>query len=154
RVARIRSGLRLRSIPLIQVQNSRMRRPEGPRGRGRLQSEGRILRPVDVQVRAFPSADREFVAYVESAWSGLPEPKTVEAFQHALRARYPAAMVTIQDELARRGDAPVVWYAFRTGALGAPQIASEPEPASAWAILDDDRRFLEVSPALASIAEL
>jgi len=109
---------------------------------------------VDVQLRAFPSRDREFVDYAEAAWAALPEPRTVDSLQRAIRGRYPAAIVTIQDELARREDAPEVWYAFRTAAIGRPAIddAAAEEPASA--ILDDDRRFLEVSSALARIAEL
>jgi PAS domain-containing protein len=109
---------------------------------------------VDVQLRAFPSRDREFVEYAEAVWAALPEPRTVDSLQRAIRARYPAAIVTIQDELARRQDAPEVWYAFRTAAIGRPAIddAAADKPASA--ILDDDRRFLEVSPALARIAEL
>lgn len=109
---------------------------------------------VDVQLRAFPSRDDEFVEYAEAAWAALAAPQTPEALQHALRVRYPAAIVTVQDELARRGDAPLVWYAFRTAAIGTPPIDDAVEPAPAWAILDDERRFLEVSPALAKIAEL
>lgn len=109
---------------------------------------------MDVRLNAFPSLDREFVEYVHAAWAELPEPRSPEVLQDALRARYPAAIVTVQDELARHGEGPTVWYAFRTAAIGAPAIddAAEPEPASA--ILDDERRFLEVSPALARIAEL
>jgi PAS domain-containing protein len=109
---------------------------------------------VDVRLHAFPSRDREFVEYVEAAWAALPAPRTTEALQHALRARYPAAIVTVQNELARHDEAPVVWYAFRTAAIGTPAIDDEPRSDGAWAILDDERRFLEVSPALAKIAEL
>ena len=109
---------------------------------------------VDVQLHAFPSRDREFVEYVQAAWTALPLPRSIEALQHAVRARYPAAVVTLQDDLARRADGPVVWYAFRTAAIGAEAMDAAPEPEPAWAILDDERRFLEVSPALAQIAEL
>jgi PAS domain-containing protein len=111
-------------------------------------------RRVDVQLHAFPSRDREFVEYVEAAWVALSTPRSAEALQHAIRARYPAAIVTIQDELARREEAPIVWYAFRTAAIGTPAIGETPAAEAAWAILDDERRFLEVSPALAKIAEL
>ena len=107
---------------------------------------------MDVQLHAFPSRDREFVEYVQAAWTALPLPRSIEALQHAIRARYPAAVVTLQDDLARRADGPVVWYAFRTAATGSEEMDAAPEPA--WAILDDERRFLEVSPALAQIAEL
>jgi PAS domain-containing protein len=109
---------------------------------------------VDVKLHAFPSRDREFIDFVHEAWASLAAPKTPEALQLALRARYPAAIVTIQEELARHGDGPIVWYAFRTAAIGAPAIDDAPKSEGAWAILDDDRRFLEVSPGLAKIAEL
>lgn len=113
---------------------------------------------MDIQLHAFPSRDREFVDYVQAAWVALQPPRTPEALQDTLRARYPAAIVTVQDELARHGDGPMVWYAFRTAAIGTPAIDDTPSDAPAdepaWAILDDDRRFLEVSQALARIAEL
>ena len=47
-----------------------------------------------------------------------------------------------------------MWYAFRTAAIGMPAIDDAPAAEPAWAILDDERRFVEVSPALAKIAEL
>jgi PAS domain-containing protein len=109
---------------------------------------------VDVELHAFPSSDDEFVANVAATWSALPAPKTAEALQYALRARYPAAIVTIQDELARHRDGPTVWYAFRTAAIGTPAIDDTSQPDAAWAILDDERTFLEVSPTLGKIAEL
>jgi len=109
---------------------------------------------VDLRLHAFPSRDREFVEFVEAAWAALPTPKTIEALQGALRVRYPAAIVIAQNELARHDEAPVVWYAFRTAAIGTPAIGEGPERETAWAILDNERRFLEVSPGLAKIAEL
>lgn len=108
---------------------------------------------VDPRLRTFPSRDREFGAFVRSAWEGLEPPRTPGAIQHAIRARYPAAIVTVQNELARHGEDPVIWYAFRTATLGVPLI-DDAESAGAWAILDDERRFLEVSRAFATIAEL
>jgi PAS domain-containing protein len=109
---------------------------------------------VDPQIHAFPSRDTEFVAFAQAALTALPVPKTHVALQEALRVRYPAAVVTVQEELARHGDGPIVWYAFRTAAIGSASTQLEPGDDSAWAILDNDRRFLEVSPALARIAEL
>ena len=111
---------------------------------------------MDVKINAFPSRDRAFRDFVQAVWAELPEPRTPEALQHALRGRYPAAIVTVQEELARHGDGPIVWYAFRTAAIGVRTDEPEEEPPDegAWAILDDERRFLEVSPALAQIAEL
>jgi PAS domain-containing protein len=109
---------------------------------------------MDIQLHAFPSADREFADYVRAAWASLAAPKTPEDLQDGLRVRYPAAIVIVQEELARHGDGPIVWYAFRTAAIGTPAIDDAPTSQEAWAILDDERRFLEVSPALAEIAEL
>jgi PAS domain-containing protein len=109
---------------------------------------------VDPQLHAFPSRDGDFVAFALAALAALPTPKSPGELQRALRVRYPAAVVTVQQELARHGEGPVVWYAFRTAAIGtaAAEVASAEE--AAWAILDDERRFLEISPALARIAEL
>ncbi len=109
---------------------------------------------MDNRLHAFPSRDREFVDYVQAAWATLTAPKSPETLQQSLRVRYPAAIVTIQEELARHGDGPIVWYVFRTAAIGAPAIDDSPKDEAAWAILDDERRFLEVSPGLARIAEL
>lgn len=109
---------------------------------------------MDVQLRAFPSRDDEFVSFAKAALAALPPARTPVALQEALRVRYPAAVVTIQEELARHGDGPIVWYAFRTAAVGSSSRQIDPGDDPAWAILDDDRRFIEVSPALARIAEL
>lgn len=110
---------------------------------------------MDAKLHAFPSRDREFGDFAQAAFNVLAEPKTTEALQRALRVRYPAAVVTEQAELARHGDGPIVWYVFRTAAIGIPPIGADPpEAAEAWAIIDDERRFLDVSPALAKIVEL
>lgn len=109
---------------------------------------------MDVNLHAFPSRDREFVEFAQAAWAVLPEPRSTGALQRALRVRYPAAVVTEQAELARHGDGPVVWYAFRTAAIGAPSLEGGRDRTGAWAIVDSERRFLEVSPAFARIAEL
>lgn len=107
-----------------------------------------------MKLHAFPSRDREFVEFAQAAWAVLPEPRSTDALQRALRVRYPTAMVTEQAELARHGEGPIVWYAFRTAAVEAPSLESGSERPEAWAIIDDERRFVEVSPALAGIAEL
>jgi PAS domain-containing protein len=109
---------------------------------------------VDVTLHAFPSRDREFVDFAQAALAVLPTGRTTDALQRALRVRYPAAIVTEQAELARHGEGPTVWYAFRTGAVADKTVDLAPEPAGAWAILDDERRFLEVSPEMARITEL
>jgi len=112
---------------------------------------------VDPQIHAFPSRDTDFVAFAQAALAALPTPKTHVALQEALRVRYPAAAVTVQEELARHGDGPIVWYAFRTAAISTATThiaAADSSDDAAWAILDNERRFLEVSPGLALIAEL
>ena len=109
---------------------------------------------VDVKLHAFPSRDHEFLEFAQAAFNVLAEPRTTEALQRALRVRYPAAVVTEQAELARHGEGPIVWYAFRTAAIGTPLIGTDSGEPEAWAIIDDDRRFVEVSPALARIVEL
>jgi PAS domain-containing protein len=112
---------------------------------------------MSVELHAFPSSDRDFEAFALAALGVLPEPRTDSALQRALRVRYPTAIVTVQTDLARHGDGPIVWYAFRTGASGSdaqPAAGRVLDKAGAWAILDDDRRFLEVSAALARITEL
>jgi PAS domain-containing protein len=109
---------------------------------------------VDVKLHSFPSRDREFLEFAQAAFNVLAEPRTIEALQRALRVRYPAAVVTEQAELARHGDGPIVWYAFRTAAIGVPPIGVDEPAREAWAIIDDERRFVEVSPELARIVEL
>src|SRR5207302_5960346 len=109
--------------------------------------------PVDVRLLAFPSGDREFGRYARAALTALGAEPTPEALQRSLRARYPAAAVSVQSELARHGAAgAVIWYALRTSVLGEP--LSTDRPVEAWAIVDDERRFLDVSPSLAAIVEL
>ena len=109
---------------------------------------------MDVKLHAFPSRDREFLEFAQAAFNVLAEPRSIEALQRALRVRYPAAIVTEQAELARHGDGPPVWYAFRTAAIGTPAIGADATDTDAWAIIDDERRFLLVSPAFARIVEL
>jgi PAS domain-containing protein len=118
---------------------------------------------MDIKLRTFPSRDREFGAFVRTAWENRPATPTPEALQRDLRVRYPASIVVIQSDLARHGEGPDIWYVFRTGNLGVAPIDDEPpatwailddEPPDAWAILDDERRFVEVSRGLAAIAEL
>jgi PAS domain-containing protein len=107
---------------------------------------------VEIRLRGFPSTDREFARYARAALSALGATPTPDALQRSLRGRYPAAIVRAQDELARHGHGPEVWYAFRTSAVG--ERLSPDRPAEAWAIVDDERRFVEVSPSLAAIVEL
>lgn len=107
---------------------------------------------MEIRLRGFPSTDREFARYARAALTALGTSATPDALQHSLRGRYPAAIVRAQEELARHGSGPEVWYAFRTSAVG--ERLSPARPAEAWAIVDDERRFVEVSPSLAAIVEL
>jgi len=107
---------------------------------------------VDVKLRTFPSRDREFAAYANDAWAAMSTPATQEALQRVMRLRYPTAIVIAQSDFARHGEGPIIWYVFRTATLGVPPI--DDESPEAWAILDDERTFVEVSPELAAIAEL
>lgn len=111
---------------------------------------------MSIRLHAFPSADPEFGAFAQSCLDALPGPSSPDApdvLQRAIRLRYPAAIVTTQDELARHGSAPLVWYAYRTRVLSWRDDERE-GPWPAWGILDDERRFLEVNRELAAIAEL
>lgn len=110
-------------------------------------------RPVTIRLHAFPSADPEFGAVAQSCLDALPEPASPDALQRAIRLHYPAAIVTAQDELARHGSSPIVWYAYRTAVLTWREDERQ-GPWPAWAILDDERRFLQVNLELAAIAEL
>ena len=107
---------------------------------------------VDIKLRTFPSRDREFSTYASDAWEAMSSPPTQEALQRVMRLRYPAAIVIAQSDFARHGEGPIIWYVFRTATLGAPPV--DDEAPEAWAVLDDERTFVEVSPELAAIAEL
>jgi len=107
---------------------------------------------VDIRVRAFPSKDREFGRFARAAFAALGHDPTPEALQRSLRSRYPAAVVRIQHELAQHGHGPEVWYALRTSVLSS--AVPETRAAEAWALVDDERRFVEVSPSLSAIVEL
>jgi PAS domain-containing protein len=108
---------------------------------------------VDLELRTFPSSDRDFGRFARATLLELAEPRSPEGLQRRLRSRYPAAIVKAQVELARHGEGPPIWYAFRSGSVGAAPAVPVNE-APAWAIVDDERRFVEVSPALAAIVEL
>ena len=114
-------------------------------------------RPSDIQLRTFPSADPRFGEFAREALSALGE-LTADALQVEIRKRYPTAVVRAQEALARRGAGPVIWYAFRYGTVahGPPgmSLIDWDDPEIATAILDDERRFVEVNDALAAIVEL
>jgi PAS domain-containing protein len=110
-----------------------------------------------IQLRTFPSADPVFHAFACEALEALRKP-TTDALQDRIRAHYPTAVVRAQEDLARRGGEPTVWYAFRYGTVahgppGMPVIDWD-GPDLAWAILDEGRHFVDLNAALAAIVEL
>jgi PAS domain-containing protein len=110
-----------------------------------------------IELRTFPSADPVFHAFACEELDALRKP-TTNALQDRVRARYPTAVVRAQEDLARRGGEPTVWYAFRYGTVahgppGMPVIDWD-GPELAWAILDEGRKFVELNAALAAIVEL
>ncbi len=121
-------------------------------------SQGRgaaAARSSDVHLRTFPSDDQTFHGFSRAVLLRTVR-STPGELQVALRERYPAAIVRVQDELARRGDT-LVWYAFRYGSIvDAPQTTPVDwdGPEVAEGIVDDDRRFVAVDDALARIVEL
>jgi len=112
------------------------------------------------RLQAFPAEDLAFRRYVADAFATLlaevePRPDALldpEELQVRLRARYPAAIVRPRDRLADPGDGDLLWYVYRFGSIS-PGLRWWEEPGHAWAILDDDRRFVEVSTSLTEIVE-
>jgi PAS domain-containing protein len=112
------------------------------------------------RLQAFPAEDLAFRRFVAEAFAGLlaevdaraDMPLEAEELQVRLRARYPAAVVRPRDRLADPGDGDVLWYVYRFGSVS-PGLRWWEEPGHAWAILDDDRRFVELSTSLTEIVE-
>jgi PAS domain-containing protein len=112
------------------------------------------------RLQAFPAEDLAFRRFVADAFATLlaevePRPDALlepEELQLRLRARYPAAVVRPRDRLADPGDGDLLWYVYRFGSIS-PGLRWWEEPGHAWAILDDGRRFVEVSTSLTEIVE-
>lgn len=112
------------------------------------------------RLQAFPAEDLAFRRYITEAFAALiadvdARPDALlepEDLQLRLRARYPAAVVRARDTLADPGLGVPVWYVYRFGSV-APGRRWWEEPGHAWAILDDDRCFVEVSTSLTEIVE-
>ena len=113
------------------------------------------------RLQAFPSEDLAFRRCIAEAFADLladvdARPGTrlePEELQARLRERYPAAVVRARDPLADPGDGDHVWYAYRFGSVSPGRRWWE-EPGHAWAILDDERRFVEVSTSLTELVEV
>lgn len=110
---------------------------------------------MDVKLHPFPSGDRAFAEYAEEALRALDaDARTPLELQRRIRRRYPAAAVVVQDDLARHGGGPTVWYVYRSGSATAEGRSLPPGSWPAWALIDDDRRFVEMSEEFAAIAEV
>jgi PAS domain-containing protein len=122
-----------------------MSRPRGPTP----------ARSAAVQLRTFPSTDPTFRTFARAALLRTMS-VTPGQFQTRVRERYPAAVIRVQDELARRGDM-LVWYAFRYGSVveaPATPVVDWDQPGLAEAVIDDGRRFISVNDELVAIVEL
>ena len=122
-----------------------MSRPRGPAP----------SRTAGIQLRTFPSSDRTFRTFARAALLRTTS-VTPGQFQTRVRERYPVAVVRVQDELARRGDA-LVWYAFRYGSVVDAPLGlgiDWDEAGLAEAVIDDHRRFVSVNDELLAIVEL
>jgi PAS domain-containing protein len=109
--------------------------------------------PQNRAVRSFPTPDAVFGAFVRT-WANAPAIRDPADLQHALRVRYPAALVRAQDEFGRLGSSGTVWYAFRHGVKDIAEADVElVEESGAWAIIDDQRRFVAASEAFAAIVD-
>ena len=117
---------------------------------------GELERPVDIQLRTFPSADSTFHAFACEALDAMKRP-SARGLQDDIRIRYPLAVVRRQEDIARRGAGSLVWYAFRYGSVahgppGMPLIDWDGRDI-AWGILDEERRFVDLNEALVAIVE-
>jgi PAS domain-containing protein len=111
------------------------------------------------RLAVFPAEDAAFRRFVDGAFealaveaAGRAEPPEPHELQLRLRTRYPAAVARARDSLADPGSGDLVWYVYRFGSV-APGRRWWEEPGHAWTILDDERRFVEVSTSLTEIVE-
>jgi PAS domain-containing protein len=114
-----------------------------------------------LRLHVFPVEDQGFRRFAESVLEAMledvaagidPAALAPAELQRRLRVGYPAAVVRERDSLADPGMGALVWYVYRYGSV-APARQWWEEPGHAWAILDDDRRFAEISSTLANIVE-
>lgn len=112
-------------------------------------------------LRAFPIEDLGFRRYVAEVFARLVAeteedasiPLEPEELQVRIRERYPSAVVRQRDSLADPAGGEHLWYVYRFGSV-TPGRRWWEEPGHAWAILDESRRFVEVSTSLTAIAEV
>ena len=107
----------------------------------------------------FPSEDLAFRRFVGVAFDSLcadaggrGRPIDPHQLQSRLRDRYPAAVVRRREAIADPDPDDVVWYVYRFGSV-TPGRRWWQEPGHAWAVFDDERRFVELSTSLTEIVE-
>ena len=116
--------------------------------------------PSTPRLQVFPVEDVAFRRWVQDAFEGLraeaaDRPRPVMdpgELQWRIRERYPAAVVRRRDPLADPSAGDVLWYVYRFGSVS-PGRRWWDEPGHPWAILDDERRFLDVATSLTEIVE-
>jgi PAS domain-containing protein len=111
------------------------------------------------RLQLFPSEDLAFRRFVDVAFGSLcadaaarGRPIDPQQLQSRLRDRYPAAVVRRREAIADPGPDDVLWYVYRFGSV-TPGWRWWEEPGHAWAVFDDERRFVEVSTSLTQIVE-
>lgn len=117
--------------------------------------------PIAPRLQVFPPEDVAFRRFVQDAQDAMIADMVGRPrhgmdpgeLQWRLRERYPAAVVRRRDPLADPTEDDIVWYVYRFGSVSPGRRWWE-EPGHAWAILDDDRRFLEVASSIPEIAEV
>jgi len=111
------------------------------------------------RLQLFPSEDLAFRRVVDVAYASLCADAAArgrsidpQQLQSRLRDRYPAAVVRRREAIADPGPDDVLWYVYRFGSV-TPGWRWWEEPGHAWAVFDDERRFVEVSTSLTHIVE-
>jgi PAS domain-containing protein len=103
-----------------------------------------------VLLRTFPAEDAALRRSAATMLDGSPDPSTL---QRRLRERFPAAVVRVREAIADPGFGPEIWYVYRYGSV-TPGHRWWEEPGHPWAVLDDERRFVEATHSLAEIVEV
>jgi PAS domain-containing protein len=105
-----------------------------------------------IDLRTFPSVDETFREFVVTQLAGV-DASDPEELQCSIRLRYPLAVVRVRSELASLRGEDIVWYAFRRAVVDPPEERWW-AAATSWAIVDDERAFVEASDGFAAIVEV
>ena len=111
-----------------------------------------IVVPSGIDLHSFPSSDDDFRRFAEDQLARLEQPDP-DGLQLAIRVRYPLAVVRVRSDLARHAGPDVVWYAFRRALIESPPDRWW-EQATAWAVVDAQRGFVDASAAFAATVEV